>query len=193
VTVDALTGLDSIERHEVALRQLLAADDLLVTKADLADASQVQALVARLHELNPSAAVTVTAKGELLRAEGAGPARTTRGDARRDQGVAHASAVSTLELTSDESLDWQAFSVWLSLLLHEHGPEVLRSRGSWTCATPARWPSTRYSTSCTGPSTSPDPSRLARGSCSSCGISNRSCSSAPSTPSSASTESVVML
>jgi G3E family GTPase len=128
VTVDALTGVDSIERHEVALRQLLAADDLLVTKADLAGASEVEAVVARLRELNPSAGVTVTAKGELVRAEPAATG-TTRRDGRRHPGDAHAGAVSTLELVSDEPLDWQAFSAWLSLLLHRHGPDVLRVKG----------------------------------------------------------------
>ena len=129
VTVDALTGLDSIEHHEVALRQLLAADDVLVTKADLADPSGVEALVTRLRELNPSAGVTVTAKGELVRARAASPAGAARKGAHRDQSGAHTGAVSTLELVTDETLDWQAFSVWLSLLLHQHGPDVLRVKG----------------------------------------------------------------
>ena len=128
VTVDALTGLASIEHHEVALRQLLAADEVLVTKADLAESDSVTELVRRLHEMNPSAGVSVTANGELLRAEEAvsarrGPAVTPMADAT------HTIGVSTLELVTDEPFDWQAFSVWLSLLLHGHGTDVLRVKG----------------------------------------------------------------
>ncbi|WP_248962465.1 CobW family GTP-binding protein [Sphaerisporangium perillae] len=128
VTVDALTGLGSIEHHEVALRQLLAADELLVTKADLAEPDDVDELVRRLHQMNPSAGVSVTANGELLRAEEAVSAR--RGPAAPPVvDATHTSGVSTLELVVDEPLDWQAFSVWLSLLLHARGTDVLRVKG----------------------------------------------------------------
>lgn len=30
---------------------------------------------------------------------------------------------------TDKPLDWQAFGVWLSLLLHRHGPDVFRVKG----------------------------------------------------------------
>jgi G3E family GTPase len=128
VTVDALTGLGSIEHHEVALRQLLAADEVLVTKADLAEPDDVDELVRRLHEMNPSAGVSVTANGELLRAEEAVSAQG-RPAAPPVVDATHTTGVSTLELVTDEPLDWQAFSVWLSLLLHSRGTEVLRVKG----------------------------------------------------------------
>jgi G3E family GTPase len=38
----------------------------------------------------------------------------------------HTAGVATLELATDEPLDWEAFAVWLSLLVHRHGPDVLR-------------------------------------------------------------------
>jgi G3E family GTPase len=126
VTVDALTGLASLEHHEVALRQLLAADDVLVTKADLVEAEQVENLVGRLRELNPSARVSVTAGGELLRTTA--PTAGAR-PAPRPVMAAHTNGISTLELVTDDRWDWQAFSIWLSLLLHRHGPDVLRVKG----------------------------------------------------------------
>ncbi|MCW2882176.1 MAG: GTPase, family [Sphaerisporangium sp.] len=128
VTVDAVTGLGSIEQHEVALRQVLAADEVLVTKADLAEPDDVDALVRRLHEMNPSAGVSVTANGELLRAEEAASAQR-RPAAPPVVNATHNIGVSTLELVTDEPLDWQAFSVWLSLLLHSRGTDVLRVKG----------------------------------------------------------------
>lgn len=128
VTVDALVGLGSIDNHEVALRQLLAADDIVVTKADLVDPAQVGDLVRSLRRLNTSAPVSVTAAGEMLWTEapdGTPPARRPVGSVD----AAHTGAISTLEVVTDEPLDWQAFAIWLSLLLHRHGPEVLRVKG----------------------------------------------------------------
>jgi G3E family GTPase len=128
VTVDALTGLGGIEQHDVALRQLLVADEVVVTKADLAAPGKVDELVQALHELNPSAGVSVTASGELLRAEAAVSARSgPAGPPVAD--VAHTAGVATLEVVTDEPLDWQAFSIWLSLLLHSRGGDVLRVKG----------------------------------------------------------------
>ena len=130
VTVDAVTGPDTAVRHEVALRQLLAADDVLVTKADLVPPERVDHLVDWVHALNPSATVGITARGELLREEPAVTASETGRSSCPDPGdAAHTGAIGTLELVTDEPLDWQAFSVWLSLLLHRHGADVLRVKG----------------------------------------------------------------
>jgi G3E family GTPase len=132
VTVDALTGLGNIENHEVALRQLLAADDLVVTKTDLVEPDYVEDLVGRLRGLNPSATVSITAGGDLVRIEVPSAAVAAPPPARPLEGTAdagHTGAVSTLELVTDEPLDWQAFAIWLSLLLHRHGPAMLRVKG----------------------------------------------------------------
>lgn len=126
VTVDALTGLASIQRHPVALRQLLAADDLFVTKADLASAEQVEDVVRRLRAINPAASVSVTSEGELQRTEQ--PRQDDAGQPRMRSlpGEAHIEGISTVELATEEPLDWQAFAIWLSLLVHRRGPDVLR-------------------------------------------------------------------
>ena len=130
VTVDAVTGVAAAEQHEVALRQLLAADDVLITKADLVGPQHVDDLVRWVHELNPSARVGVTARGDVLRSVPPAEVRAPGNGPRvpRD-GVAHLSGISTLELTTPGPLDWQAFAVWLSLLLDRHGPNVLRVKG----------------------------------------------------------------
>jgi G3E family GTPase len=127
VTVDAVTGLPDAEEHPVALRQVLAADHLVVTKADLAAPGDVDAVVRRLHGLNPSAPVSVTAGGELRRTEPPVGARARAAPVPADP--AHTDAVSTVELTTTGPLDWEAFAVWLSLLLHRRGTEVLRVKG----------------------------------------------------------------
>lgn len=129
VTVDALMGLGDLERHAVATRQLLAADRIFITKADLVDATEVDALVLHLQRLNPSASITVTADGEPQKVVPPVPAHARSVSAEPPSVLSHVEQVSTLELQTQRPLDWQAFSVWLSLLLHEHGPSVLRVKG----------------------------------------------------------------
>ncbi|MDP3288703.1 MAG: GTP-binding protein [Methyloversatilis sp.] len=53
--VDATHGLEQIDRHQEALRQIAMADRLLITKGDLAGADSRAALDARLDTLNPGA------------------------------------------------------------------------------------------------------------------------------------------
>lgn len=129
VTVDALTGLTTLEHHDVARRQLLAADHLLVTKSDLVEAQRVEELVVRLRQLNPTAGIAVTAEGQLVGQPDV--AEVPAAGATRPTGppAAHLEDVRTLELVTSASLDWQAFTVWLTLLLHRHGPHVLRVKG----------------------------------------------------------------
>ena len=129
VTVDALTGLGSIEHHEVAMWQLLATDDVLVTKADLVGPEHIRDLVRWLRELIPSVTVSLTASGELISKEAASAAGVSLPPAQISEHANHTSGISTLELVTEEPLDWQVFSVWLSLLLHRRGPEVLRVKG----------------------------------------------------------------
>ena len=129
VTVDAIAGLCTLERHEVAVRQLMAADQVLVTKTDLVGPGDVERLVVRLQTLNPAAEVAVTARGELVRLVPS--VFSTRVNPARAQNprAGHAGDVATFELVTDLPLDWQAFSVWLSALLHAHGPDILRVKG----------------------------------------------------------------
>jgi G3E family GTPase len=133
VTVDAVTGAAGAQRHDVALRQVLAADDVFVTKADLVAPNEVEALIAWIRTVNPSASVAVTAHGELIRdvLPATTGARTTAVQPPRPSadGPGHVSDIRTLELSSDEPVDWQALSVWLTLLLHRHGTQVLRVKG----------------------------------------------------------------
>lgn len=129
VTVDALTGLATARRHPVALRQFIAADDLIVTKADLAGPDDVENVVHRLREINPFASVSVTAGGDLVRTQ---PPQN-RGEVRPAQQplsrTPHTDDIATVEFATDEPQDWEAFAVWLTLLVHRRGPDVLRVKG----------------------------------------------------------------
>jgi G3E family GTPase len=64
-TVDAVFGAQQLEVHPEAARQVAVADRLLLTKTDLAAPEQVDALMARLAELNPAAPVYTVLGGVI--------------------------------------------------------------------------------------------------------------------------------
>lgn len=64
-TVDAQFGAQQLQAHAEAARQVAMADRLLLTKTDLASPEQVDALTARLAELNPGAPVHPVLNGEI--------------------------------------------------------------------------------------------------------------------------------
>lgn len=61
--IDALNGMPSLDNHEEARRQAAVADRLVISKTTMAEASDVNALAARLMTINPNARI-VDADGE---------------------------------------------------------------------------------------------------------------------------------
>lgn len=64
-TVDAVNGVATMDAQPEAKRQIAVADSILLTKADLGEADAVDALVARLSQLNPGASITSVTNGEV--------------------------------------------------------------------------------------------------------------------------------
>ena len=63
-TVDAMTGLATLEQHAVSLRQAAVADRLVLTKTDLPGA-QAAAITQRLAAVNPGAPVLAVVSGAI--------------------------------------------------------------------------------------------------------------------------------
>jgi G3E family GTPase len=128
-TVDALNGAATLDRHPESVKQAAVADTLLVTKADAAPPEAVAALETRLRALNPLARIRrvsfgAIAPGELLAAR----ARDVPVAPTDDHG-SHDHDIRAFALVLDEPLDWDAFAVWLTMLLHSRGLDVLRVKG----------------------------------------------------------------
>lgn len=125
-TVDGQHGL----RVEESVRQAAAADVLVVTKPDLAAPESLQALEAELAHLNPAARVLRAASGDVdpervLRAPDHAPRAAelpTGTHVHRDDVRAH-----VLELVG--GVDWTAFGIWLTMLLHARGTDLYRVKG----------------------------------------------------------------
>jgi G3E family GTPase len=64
-TVDGVNGESTLDNHEEAVKQAAVADRLLLTKVDIADAPKLEALKARLHQLNPGAPFQAIESGEI--------------------------------------------------------------------------------------------------------------------------------
>jgi G3E family GTPase len=138
-TIDAIHGAQQLERYPESRKQVAAADQLMITKADLGQPSAVAPLTAVLARINPAADILDIQCLETLAPllEGAGfPDRrvavpAVAQDMDNDRGVLmhyanHTPDLATLALTLDEPIEWASFSIWLSLLLHAHGENILR-------------------------------------------------------------------
>jgi G3E family GTPase len=142
VTIDALHGAAQLDRHVEAYRQAATADRLVITKADMADAGAVAALRVRLAALNPTARIIDAHAAGFdpcrLILEGLADPATKLAEIRHwlhqpgtsphDHG-AHGARIQSFSLRVEEQIDWTAFGVWLTALLHRHGKSVLRVKG----------------------------------------------------------------
>src|SRR5579872_6812679 len=149
-TVDAVNGALHLDRQPESVKQAAVADRIVLTKTDLATPRAVNALRRRLQALNPSAPVVESANAApdpapMLAQDTYDPASKSaevqawfatqraadhhhhhrhRHDVNR-----HDDAITSFCLTFAAPLDWTAFGIWLSMLLHHHGTDVLRVKG----------------------------------------------------------------
>ena len=144
-TVDAVNGPLHFDRHPVSRKQVALADEIIITKTDLALPDTIAMLRERLRRDNPAARMTTAILGDLdphwllgHQANHPTVARTTasvspellqRTPHAPGAPQPHDAEIRSLALTFTQPLDWIAFSVWLSMLLHAHGEAVLRVKG----------------------------------------------------------------
>jgi len=138
-TVDAVNGAAQLDAFAEAVKQVSMADRLVVTKSDLSDPTPLGALRARLRALNLSAQMldATDVPGNFHRLltddiyDSEGKFReASRWTAEETHGSQdHTADVRSFAVTFDRPLDWTAFGVWASMLLHRHGADVLRVKG----------------------------------------------------------------
>jgi len=122
-TVDAQHGLVRDE----SLRQVAAADTLVVTKTDLAPGSGVTAQLARL---NPAARVLEASFGAVVPRDVLAPPAHPREPSQGDDVPTHAHGdVGAVTVVLDEAVDWVVFGIWLTMLLQARGSEIYRVKG----------------------------------------------------------------
>ncbi|UEM07659.1 GTP-binding protein (plasmid) [Skermanella rosea] len=145
--VDAVNGERNLDAHPESVRQAAAADRLILSKIDLADAWTVDLVERRLAALNPTADrvrldesrtpdVSLilddihdaeARRGEVARWLASEPGEDHHRHGHPD--VNRHGGVRAFLLTAEKPLDWARFGLWLSMLLNRHGTEVLRLKG----------------------------------------------------------------
>jgi G3E family GTPase len=140
-TVDSVNGMRQLDAQPESVKQVAVADRLVLTKTDLATAETVRLLVQRLRCINPAAPLWRAADqdvdaGALLAKDafdGNGAERwlalppTRPGHVHGDR--SHHDDIRAVALSLNEPVDWTMFGIWLTMLLHRHGSEVLRVKG----------------------------------------------------------------
>ena len=151
-TVDGLNGLGQLKRHPESVKQATVADRIVLTKPDIADADAIARLRAKLTRLNGSAEQITAVNGEVdvrrvlradvydartkgaevrrwLAAEAEKDAADDRAHGHRHDVSRHDAHIHSFTLSFEGALDWTAFGIWLTMLLHTHGEKVLRVKG----------------------------------------------------------------
>lgn len=149
-TLDAVLGARTLATHEEARKQVSIADRILITKTDLVGDDAVGALQDHAGRLNPMAQVSCSTGAEvdaaslfardlrnpsaraeeLLRALNAAERLAAPAPHHHHAGRGgHAADASSFVLRFEAPMDWVAFGVWLTALLHTHGERILRVKG----------------------------------------------------------------
>lgn len=148
--VDALIGQQQLQSYPEALQQVGVADRLLLSKTDLVDEPTINAMRTRLRSINAAASIGLVddASAEQLLVhdiyEQEGKKNEVRtwydasgyeatgyeasGAAHGAVGI-HTDAVTSFSVIYAAPINWTAFGIWLSMLLHRHGERILRVKG----------------------------------------------------------------
>ena len=140
VTADAVNVARQLATQPESVKQVAVADRLVLTKADLCDDDAVRGALAALRAMNPDAPLLVAGPEALPAAEILGERPAPGGMGASSLGLRcdpvpeaeparHGAGLESFSLVIDEAIDWTAFALWLSALVHRHGDSVLRVKG----------------------------------------------------------------
>ncbi|WRF20133.1 GTP-binding protein [Helicobacter pylori] len=126
VCVDALNAKTHLTNNE-AREQIVFADSVLLTKTDLQNNSgALTKLKERIQSLSPSAEIfdkrAIDYESLFSRKNRAHRAILPAKDS-------HSQGFETLSIRFEGAMEWSAFGIWLSLLLHQYGTQILRIKG----------------------------------------------------------------
>jgi G3E family GTPase len=157
--IDAVNGDATLDAHAEAVKQAAVADRIVLSKTDMTTPEQRDALVTRLHALNPAAAVLDAAKGDAtpdrllncglydperkipdvkkwLAAEAYADAHAHQGhDHHHGHDHAHLDRnrhdehIASFVLTSNTAIPAGTLDMFLELLRATHGAKLLRVKG----------------------------------------------------------------
>jgi G3E family GTPase len=136
--VDAILGMDTLDRYDEAVEQAAVADHLFITKTDLCGGDVPKSLVDRLEALNATAELQADRAGQpealrqVMMSDAADSPRyrpVRSGAADPFAPARHTANVTSFVLTRDEPLPREGFMAWLDMVVASRGAELLRVKG----------------------------------------------------------------
>lgn len=146
--VDATSGAQTLRTHEEARKQLACADQVILTKTDIARPDQTASTKGMIEDLNPTAHLHIVRNGDVASAQLFNRAYGTKSrdaadyagwmdadhahqcDAHCDHVHEHRhDGITTFAFTSDQPVDWMLFREWLDNLAALKGADLLRMKG----------------------------------------------------------------
>jgi G3E family GTPase len=125
--IAAQSGIDTIAAFAEARRQVILADRIVISKADIADDEAPARLAARLRELNPRADIVEAVQGDLdpdwILSEGQG----ATGFAATEAG--HTDDIASFTIIETEPIAWAPFACAMEALIGLRGSDLLRVKG----------------------------------------------------------------
>lgn len=142
--LDAVHALANLDHFQEARRQIAMADVVLVSKTDLSDAQPMDELTSALRGIAPDVLTLDTHTPEFDIAWLIGTHQRVRPGERLYPGstspvhsIGSNQRWSSFVLPIPFSIDWAAFTLWLSALLHAHGERIVRVKGILRTSTSA--------------------------------------------------------
>jgi G3E family GTPase len=126
--IAAQSGIDTIAAFAEARRQVILADRIVISKADIADDEAPAKLAARLRELNPRADIIEAVQGDLdpdwILSEGQGMSAAFIATE-----AGHTDDIASFPIIETEPIVWAPFACAMEALIALRGADLLRVKG----------------------------------------------------------------
>lgn len=146
--VDGVNGDAQLDTYAEPAKQIVVADNIILSKIDIASPAAVTALRARVADLNAGAEIITAAHGNTDIARIFGAARPGHADrhierwlgvpaprrgspvaARYGGTAAHTQGINTISLRYEQPVRWSGLTLWLEMLSALRGMDLLRVKG----------------------------------------------------------------
>lgn len=132
-TIDAKNGKIHLKNNPEIYKQLSVADKVIVTKIDIASEKEINELVANVKGINPTCEIIYSKNGDVnpdivkLNKSSIGISNINVNETSNTNH--YSNDIQSISFTFSKPLNWVAFGLWLSMLLHAEGESVLRVKG----------------------------------------------------------------
>jgi G3E family GTPase len=131
--VDAVNGAANLAAMPEAIHQVALADRIILTKTDLSNPSQVDALKGAIVSINAVAPITIAEDSRVAPDMLIGGSLISSLDQRTlARPVSHSHGIGSFTLTFETPVHWHAFALAMRTIAALRGPDLLRAKGLLT-------------------------------------------------------------